>query len=139
MTSAEVVQKCRDCFRGIMDSNGFQWQEGAEVDVQGQQWAWGQYVNGFRKFRFAICPNTVLIKYHMGKFMLDHEDIVSAIPGYVSKFKREKLPIDPEIELKNLHEDVASCAKQFLTGNIESLMALAKSQNKIAGNEMKNK
>ena len=139
MTSKQKVTRFRDFFRPIMDHNGFQWMEGAEVDNHGKPWAWGQYVNGFRKLRFAICPESVLIKYHMGRYLLEHEDMLFHSPDHKSRLDRGELLKDLDGQLAFLHDDVAVAGKRFLEGDIERLMKWAQQKGKLSGNEMKNK
>jgi hypothetical protein len=114
----------RQTFRELMDHCGYKWQDGDEVDANGEHFAWGQFVNGDRKVRFAFGQQLVLLKYHSERAVLDHEQFVQGMGGTV-RFERTRFFDEPAKQLEAALSDLREVGESFLEGNVADFHRIA--------------
>ena len=119
MNASEIITFCRDSFRPMMDRYGFNWQEGDEVDLKGNSYAWGQYVNGDRKLRFAFGPQICLVRIHLKELDISIGQYFKAL-SYTTQFF-DQFEADEQKAIVMLKGEFESLGREFLEGSVAEI------------------
>ncbi len=103
-----------------MDSYGFKWQEGNDIDSKGEKFAWGQFINGERRIRFACGINFFLLRYHIKKHDLSHTHFMELCNHKSPDFSDFSGNLHED--LKCILQDLSTRGTSFLNGSVVSIL-----------------
>ena len=127
MNVGEVLRDGAREIEPILGPHGFQFVRTGAGSSSGGDYASGEYRRGDRRLELHVRSSLGLVKYHVGRDSLSHEDLTRAVRATAGVFEQAQYPgfsSDPLEGFRHLRDDLSQFGSVFIRGTAEEFVAL---------------
>lgn len=124
MDPVQAIREGAAILETVVAKHGFAFNLRKHGPSSGGPFAEGEFLNGERRLEFHFRHSLGLVRYHVGSASLTHEEFLKGL-GVWGRHRYPGFTDDPLEPFRQLRDDLAEFAADFLEGRVDGFKAIA--------------